>query len=383
MADLRAIDAIDSVDRVAWTADDLGLTITAAFRTTHLLARDGVPPDPAPLLKTWLAAAGQRLRRTAFAEGNTVAGWTFEETYARAVANLTATPLETAPAERFEGIRVTIPDAAAAQPASLLAVPEVLSKFADDVDGDLLAIAPTRKDLVLAGSAQSDLAELFGFAMVACYAADPAGLSPVPYRISTSQDGTVRVDRWDPGVDSPWYPLYLRARQLELERRYGPMLQYDVGTYTFRDLKAACGSPKWAYDEKTEQLRSYAVWRPWFPTLLPPVDWIGVNLKGPVAAPQLWLSLAELEACTEVETTRTDEFVLPITVASWPGRNADQDDPTLRTALRAAGARTTAKMGGMGEQVHILDWVPGRAGPQDTRFTTFSDFPRMQLPPRS
>lgn len=359
-----------------WRADLLGLLVTQARGHTDFAPRDGVPPDPAPLLTTWLTASGHRLRRDAFADGGTVEGMSFDEAYRRASANMAELPFEVESLPRTKGMQVRAQHA-----ASLLAAPEALLRFEDKVEGDLLAIVPKADTLILAGSGQDDLALLFAFAMVENVDANLRGLSPVPYRITATEDGAAHVERWEPESDSPLRPLASRARQLELERRYGPMLQYDdIGTYVFREEKAACASPRWSYDESRSLLRSYAVWMPgMFPTLLPPVDWIAVNLKGPRAAPQLWLTVDELAACAGVEVARTSEFGLPVDVVAWSGREDDRDGVALRATLRDAGARTTAAMGGAGEQVHILDWVPSRMPGRGSRFTAIGEFPQMQL----
>ena len=378
MADKQGSDAVLSSEPAEWESDQLGLTVGATGGHSEYAARDGVVPDPAPLMTAWLTGRGQKIRRKAFANGDTVNGLTFQEAYSRALANMAATPIVTEPAKHFAGLRINAPRA-----AGFLAVPDVLRRFESEVEGDLLVAAPTANTLLLAGSSQDDLVHFFGVALAECLAADPRGLSPVPLRVATSTDGSVFLERWDPGSDSPWHPLYLRARQLELERRYGPMLQYDdIGSYTFRGAGAACASPRWSFDEADELLRSYAVWTPgYFPTLLPPVDWIAVNQKTSRSAPQLWLSRDELAKCAEVELTHTDEFGLAVDVVTWRGYEADRDGVALKAALRDVGARTTAKMGGTGTSVHILDWMPGKFGGAASRFTTFDEFPQMQRPP--
>lgn len=377
MADKRGRDVVLSADPRDWSADELGVSVGATGAYREYVARDNVIPDPAPLLTAWLSGAGQKIRRIAFANGDTVDGMTFEETYERAVANLRALPFVAEPAKHFAGLRIDAPRA-----AGLLAVPDLLRQFGAGIDGELLVAAPTADALLLAGSEQDDLVHFFGVALVECLAADPRGLSPVPYRVATASDGMAVLERWDPGVDSPWYPLYLRARQLELERRYGPMLQYDnIGSYTFRGTGAACASPRWSFDEARSLLRSYAVWTPGpYPTLLPPTDWIAVNQKTSRSAPQLWLTRDELAECAGVDLVHTDEFGLPVDVVTWTSREADSDGAALRSALRNAGARTTAAMGGFGESVHILDWMPGRPSVNAPRFTNFAEFPRMQRP---
>lgn len=378
MADKQGSEIVLSSEPVSWKPEELGLTVGATGAYSEYAARDGVVPDPAPLMTAWLTGGGQKIRRRAFANGDTVDGQTFEQTYARAAANMVEQPIVTGPAKHFAGLRVSAPRA-----AGFLAVPDILRQFEVEVDGDLLVAAPTANTLLLAGSNQDDLVHFFGVAMVEFLTADPRGLSPVPLRVATSSDGSVFLERWDPGVDSPWHPLYLRARQLELERRYGPMLQFDdIGTYRIGGIGVACASPRWSYDEATGLLRSYAVWTPGnFPMLLPPADWIAVNQKTSRSAPQLWLSRDELAACAGVELTRTDELGLEIDVVTWTGYEADRDDIALKAALRDAGARTTASMGGMGTSVHILDWMPGTFGGASSRFTTFGEFPQMQRPP--
>ncbi|MDQ0644007.1 hypothetical protein [Microbacterium murale] len=378
MADKQGSDVVFSSEPVGWRSEELGLTVGATGAYSEYAARDGVVPDPAPLMTAWLTGGGQKIRRNAFADGDTVDGLTFQETYSRALANMAESPIVTEPAKHFAGLRISAPRA-----AGFLAVPDVLRQFESEVDGDLLVAAPTANTLLLAGSKQDDLVHFFGVALAECLAADPRGLSPVPLKVVTSSDGSASLERWDPGADSPWHPLYLRARQLELERRYGPMLQYDdIGSYTFRGAGAACASPRWAYDETTKLLRSYAVWTPgYYPTLLPPVDWIAVNQKTSRSAPQLWLSRDELAACAGVEVTPTDEFGLAVDVVRWTEYEADRDGVALKAALRDAGARTTAKIGGTGASVHIFDWMPGRFGGATSRFTTFDEFPQMQRPP--
>ncbi|MGV2984860.1 hypothetical protein ACNPNP_14270 [Microbacterium sp. AGC85] len=378
MADKQGSDVVLSSEPAAWEPDELGLAVGATGAYSEYAARDGVVPDPAPLMTAWLTGRGQKIRRNAFASGDTVDGLTFRESYSRALANMSASAVPAEPAKHFAGLRIDAPRA-----AGFLAVPDVLLRFESEVDGELLVAAPTANTLLLAGSEQDDLVHFFGVALAECLAADPRGLSPVPLRIVASAGGGASLERWDPGTDSPWYPLSLRARQLELERRFGPMLQYDdIGTYSFRGAGAACASPRWSYDEAEEQLRSYAVWTPgYFPTLLPPVDWIAVNQKTSRSAPQLWLSRDELARCAGVEVTHTDEFGLEVDVVIWTGYADDHDGIGLKAALREAGARTTVKMGGMGASVHILDWMPGRFGGPASRFTTFDEFPRMQRPP--
>lgn len=378
VADKQSSEVVLSSEPVSWRPEELGLAVGATGAYSEYAARDGVVPDPAPLMTAWLTGGGQKIRRNAFANGDTVDGLTFAQTHARAAANMAELPIVTEPAKHFAGLRISAPRA-----AGFLAVPDLLRRFEAEVDGDLLVAAPTANTLLVAGSKQNDLVHFFGVALAECLAADPRGLSPVPLRVATSSDGTVFLDRWNPGVDSPWYPLYLRARQLELERRYGPMLQYDdVGSYKVGGVGAACASPQWSYDESKGLLRSYAVWTPGhFPTLLPPVDWIAINQKTSRSAPQLWLSRDELAACAGVEVAHTDELGLEVDVITRIEHEADRDGDALRAALRDVGARTTVAMGGMGTSVHILDWMPGRFGGAASRFTTFAEFPQMQRPP--
>ncbi|GAB3598289.1 DUF1444 domain-containing protein [Microbacterium tumbae] len=351
MADKRGRDVLRSLDPVDWGPADLGLRVLKPRASAEFAPRSGVPVGPAPLLATWFTAAGERVDRSAFADGDTVDGLTFDEAYAIAEGNTRAEPFTAQPLDGVRGVGIVRPYA-----ATLLAVPDVLLAFAEDLDGELLVAAPTPQSLLLFGSTQQDLDVALRRVMATMIGAGPAGLSPIVYRVAAAGEAS-GIAPWT-SEDPVLHPLVERARQLQIERYYGPMLQYDdIGRYTFRGRGAACARPQWSVGADGG-IRSYAVWSPnMHPVVLPPVDWIAVNLKGPRAAPQRWLRRDELARVAGVELTATAEFGLPVDVVEWPRRREDRDGAELTAALRHAGARSTAVMGGMGESVHILDLV--------------------------
>jgi hypothetical protein len=161
------------------------------------------------------------------------------------------------------------------------------------------------------------------------------------------------------------------------------MLQNEeIGYRTFQGKKVAAASPLWSYDPTTNRLLSYCVWRPsWYATLLPPTDWIAINVRTSRSAPQAWIPSALLAELDPVEVVETREFGLPVKVAGWPAggvTGADYED--LLKELRQGGALTKAKLGFTGEPAHILDWVPDRAGAHGSRFTRINEFPQLLRP---
>ncbi|GAB3814948.1 hypothetical protein [Kribbella italica] len=358
-----------------WTVAQLGLRVTASQGRPEYGLRYDVPPAPAPLLTTWLTADGQRFRRDAFAGGMTIKDLDFTETYALALRNVRDQSVEFVPHRQFPaGFQVKV---ASGQVASLLAAPDVLAEA--DVPGELLVVAPTGDDLALVGSEEPQLALAYGYALIESVKAGPRGLSPMIYRVV---DGS-RLEPWIPEAGSPLRPLYERARQVELERRYGPMLQYEkIGHYTlqgqaFEDSRTEAAPPRWAYDAEANRLVSYCVWQPSrYPGLIPPVDWVAVNVRTSRSAPQAWIPVAKLAEIAGVEVAETTEFGLPLTVVNWPGGSEGGADPeVLLKPVKAAGGRTAAQLRVPKEPAHILDWMP--AG---SRFTRVDEFPELLLP---
>jgi hypothetical protein len=307
----------------------------------------------------------------------------FAAAYERALRNLRDQPIEFGPHRRFAaGFQVR---SESGQAASLLAVPEVLVAKAADVPGELLVVAPTGDDLALVGSEEPELALAYGYALIEPVKAMGRGLTPMIHRVVLNGD-VAHLEPWVPEAGSPVRPLYERARQVELELRYGPMLQYEkIGHYTlqdhtFQDGRTECAPPRWAYDAEANRLVSYCLWRPSrFPGLIPPVDWVAVSVRTSRSAPQAWIPLAKLAAIAGVEVAETTELGLPLTVVNWPaGAEVGADPESLLKPVKAAGGRTAAQLGVPKEPAHILDWVPVGAG--GSRFTRINEFPDLLVP---
>lgn len=357
-------------DPIAWTPDDLGLRVTAMRSLPGYAAAGDAPPEPGPLLATWLTASDHLVRRTAFDHSDTINQLSFDQAFEAAVRNTRAATFELRPHARFaRGFTVD-----AAQPSALLATPEVFEAARDQVDGELLVMAPTGGDVTLVGSDEPNLWLAFGYAAVEFAAGVMRALSPMLYRIVPAGDGTpARLDPWVPEPESPLHQLYRRARLTQLEAIYGPMMQ-PGSTFEFDGKPAAVAEPLWSYDADRDLLLSYCIWEPGYHrTLLPPTDCVAVNVKTSRAEPQLWVSHDELTSAPSVRATETAEFGPPVTVV---GREDSSADPQqLLGELKASGGRTKARLGGIGEPAHVLDWVPSKNGLHGKRVTKITHFP--------
>lgn len=364
------------------TLDEVFLHVGPTTSAREHRVRAGIPmaPSPAPLLTTSIMLDGRPIKPSSFADGATLFGLTFEQLLERAVSNTRAAAFEIEPHRRFaRGVQVT-----GSRLSGLLAAPEVFESARDRVDGELLVIAPTGRDIALVGSEEPALWAAYSYAVIEYAAALPPGLSPLLYRVVPAADAApVRLEAWVPPADSSLRRLFERARLTQMENTYGPMMQDALGDgYTFRQAPAAVAKPIAAYNADLDAVLSFAVWdvADVRPCLLPPTDAIAVDLPIGSEVQRSFISVDELRGVPGVELIETEEFGPPVTVAAFTARREPGAAAALSAGLVERGARTAAELGGIGEPASILDWVPSKNGWYGKRATTATTFPALQWP---
>lgn len=191
---------------VRW--DDTAPRLLPAVRAASWVAASG-PLDvlrrPLVPLVSLMCAIDSEHAMT-FATGADLQTWgvTEEDVLRRAVDNLTSRPLKVS---RTGTIAVVLgPDGYV---SSWLAAPSALAQVADELGGEVIAVAATRDQLVLVDAEDAIATVAVLDDALNEYRSAPRQLSPIPYRV-----GADRIEAWQPPRDHPASPLVDRAAHL-------------------------------------------------------------------------------------------------------------------------------------------------------------------------
>jgi uncharacterized protein YtpQ (UPF0354 family) len=249
---------------VRW--DETAPRLLPAVRAASWAAASG-PPDvlrrPLVPLVSLMCAIDSEHAMT-FATGTDLQNWSVTEDDAlrQAVDNLAGRPLEVG---RAGTIAVVLgPDGYV---SSWLAAPAVLAQVADELGGEVIAVAATRDQLVLVDAEDATATMAVLDDAMREYRSAPRQLSPVPYRI-----GVDRIEVWRPPQDHPARVMVDRATHVLNAVEYGHQRA------RLQDLFARTGEEVFVagymlMEQGTGSMWSWAAWaRQVTDGLLPQVD---------------------------------------------------------------------------------------------------------------